>query len=299
MNHDTHDGIGFVSSAGHLAVTCDPDGGSAPPLSPALLSAEVLEHRHVADRYWFLRIDAPRIAASAQPGQFVMLTVTRDGESGPVLPRPMAIYDWDRVEGTLDVLYGVVGAGTRRLASFRRGERITVVGPLGRGFQVDGRTSKILLVGRGIGTCSLTALAAHARRNDVAVVAVDSARNLRALIADVTYRQLGILERYQVTDEDGSSDPQRLRARLVADLDAQPPQQIFVCGSDRLTSMCVGLSDRWHADLQVSLEAHMACGLGYCHGCSSGQRTADAEAPLICRDGPVFRWVRDGAGVPA
>jgi len=43
--------------------------------------------------------------------------------------------------------------------------------------------------------------------------------------------------------------------------------------------------------VQVSLEAHMACGLGYCHGCATGTRTADEESPLICRDGPVFRLV--------
>lgn len=299
MSHDIHNGTDFVHSDGHLAVLDRCTSESARP-SPTLNRSTIVEHRHTADRYWHLRIHAPQIAATAQPGQFLMLTIARPHELGPVLPRPMAIYDWDLESGHVDVMYGVVGAGTTRLTSFRPGEQITTVGPLGRGFALDPTAERVLLVGRGIGTCSLTALASDAVRQGTEVIAVDSARTAHALIADAAYRRAGVSKLYQVTDADGSSDPQGLGERLQRDLDQAPPQQIFVCGSNRLINLCVQLANSgWRANLQVSLEAHMACGLGFCHGCSSGQRTADAEAPLICRDGPVFQWVHDGAGLPA
>lgn len=296
MSHDTHDGLGVVSGSGHLA-TMDLPRRDAPQ-SRYVVRARVETHRHVADRYWFLRLYAPEIALAAEPGQFLMLTIARDDELGPVLPRPMAIYDVDATNGFVDVMYGVVGGGTRRLSTFAPGEHVTTVGPLGQGFVVPDHVGRILLLGRGIGTCSLTLLAAQTASRGLEVVAVDSARTGRALVADETYRRAGVTRLIQVTDADGTSEVGELSRRLVSDDDSTPPGAVFVCGSNRLTRLAVHLGERWGAEVQVSLEAHMACGLGYCHGCSSGQRSADAEAPLVCRDGPVFRWT-SGQGVPA
>jgi dihydroorotate dehydrogenase electron transfer subunit len=92
-----------------------------------------------------------------------------------------------------------------------------------------------------------------------------------------------------VTDAEGTSDITHLRELLSSTLDSAPPQLILTCGSDRLAWLCRELADRWGAEVQVSLEAHMACGLGYCHGCATGTRSGPEESPLICKDGPVFR----------
>lgn len=256
---------------------------------PLLVRAEVVDHRHVADRYWFLRLHAPEIARTAQPGQFLMLTIARNPSEDPVLPRPMAIYTADRDLGTVDVMYGVVGAGTRRMTTFGVASTMAVVGPLGRGFDLAPTSTSILLVGRGIGTCSLTMLAFEGRRRGVEVTALDSARTAHALVADSAYQAAEVRRLLQVLDSDGTSDPAAVRSLLERTLGERPPQQIFTCGSSRLAELCLALGDRWGAEVQVSLEAHMACGLGYCHGCASGQRVAAAETPLICKDGPAFR----------
>jgi dihydroorotate dehydrogenase electron transfer subunit len=281
--------------SGRLGAFPDQDDGFVGTPVPSLVRAPIVEHRYIADRYWLIQLEAPSIAAAAQPGQFVMMSVNRDGEAGPTLPRPMALYGWDATTGMIDVLYGVVGPGTMQLTTYRAAESLRIVGPLGKGFRTRPDTSRALLVGRGIGNCSLTALALSLCRSGVSVVAVDSARNTSCLVGDFAYREMPIARIYRVVDEDGSSDPRRLRARLIADHDPSPPQQLFTCGSNRLIDLCAELSDRWQAELQLSLEAHMACGLGYCHGCSSGQRNAETELPLICRDGPVFRWVTSAA----
>ncbi|MEU5852268.1 dihydroorotate oxidase electron transfer subunit [Saccharopolyspora shandongensis] len=257
---------------------------------PVWEHAPVRHHEPIGDRYRALSLQAPKIASTAQAGQFVMLTVARRGEATPALPRPMAVYRRDPEAGTVDVLYGVVGDGTRKLAGFQPGEEMLVVGPLGRGFTIDPHVRSVLLLGRGIGTCSLTTVAQDNAAREVDTIAVTSARHDGALIGAQAYREFGAKSVYEVTDEAGTSSPEALFATLTEDWDQQPPQLILICGSQRLTDLGAELARRWAATLQVSLEAHMACGLGYCHGCASGARSEGDESPLICADGPVFGW---------
>lgn len=282
---DSHDGAGLAGD-GRLEAL----GEDSLAAVPTWHQAPIVIAEPMGDRYHFLRLDAPTIAAAARPGQFVMLGATRDPDGDPVLPRPMAIFERDVDAGTIDIVYGVVGHGTKQLTSFRSDETMLTIGPLGRGFDLQPATTATLIVGRGIGTCSLTMLTQEAAAAGVGCTAVASGRRAEAVVGVEQYAAAGVTSLHQVTDAEGTSDPAKLEAMLVRELDPAPPQQIFTCGSDRLARLCIALGKRWQADVQVSLEAHMACGIGYCHGCSSGQRTATAEAPLVCKDGPVFRW---------
>jgi dihydroorotate dehydrogenase electron transfer subunit len=250
------------------------------------IDATIVSHDHAADRYWRLELLAPQVARTVQPGQFVMITPARRSETWPVLPRPMAVYDADAEAGTLTILYGVVGAGTRHLRGFRAEESLVTVGPLGRPFSLPPTARSLLVLGRGIGSCSLTLLAAAAHRVGLSVTAVASSRHPEATFSGDFYRSHGISS-LQVFDSDRSSEPEALRATLAAR--GTVADVIAVCGSRRLTRLGYELGTEWGAEVQVSLEAHMACGLGYCHGCATGSRSTVAEAPLICRDGPVFR----------
>jgi dihydroorotate dehydrogenase electron transfer subunit len=241
-----------------------------------------------------LTLRAPQIARTALPGQFLMLTVARPGELVPALPRPMAIYSKNPFAGTIEVRYGVVGEGTRKLSGFAAGEEIYVVGPVGQSFDLQPGTRRVLLIGRGIGTCSLTTVAQDNELRGVETIALTSARTPAALIGADFYRQHGAKAIYEVTDAEGTSDPREIIVKLTADLDDNPPDAILTCGSERLTRLSESLAQRWSSYVQVSLEAHMACGLGYCHGCSTGARSMGDERPLICNDGPVFAWVPPG-----
>ncbi len=271
-----------------LRTRLEPLAAGARP-TPTWHHAEVLAHQHWGDRYYYLRLAAPSIAERCLPGQFVMLTAARNGEASPVLPRPMAIYSRD--DDAIEIVYGVVGNGTRLLTGFQPGERMLVVGPLGRGFQIAADTDRVLLVGRGIGTCSLTTVAQDLarRRPEVGTIAVASGRTGSSVIGAEFYRRHGAEHVFEVTDTDGTSSVEQLWNSLTTSLDQRPPQQILTCGSQRLADLCVRLAQRWDARVQVSLEAHMACGLGYCHGCATGMGADGVESPLICVDGPVFR----------
>jgi dihydroorotate dehydrogenase electron transfer subunit len=260
---------------------------------PTWHNAAVLEQGPLAAHYQYLRLSAPSIAATSVPGQFVMLTAARSPADGPVLPRPMAIFRRDASEGAIEIIYGVVGDGTRKLATFGPADSMLVVGPLGHGFRISPDTRRVLLIGRGIGICSLTTVAQDLAAGEVELIALSSGRTRDALIGTDHYRACGADRIFEVTDAEGTSSADHVRTLLIDQLDAAPPDQIMVCGSDRLTWLAGELGRRWAARVQVSLEAHMACGLGYCHGCATGTRGGPRESPLICKDGPVF-WF-DGA----
>ncbi len=278
-------------AAGLQLVRLPMAGPDAPAdVVPTLAYAPVVAHTRVAQEYWLIALRAPDIARTAQPGQFVMMTVAREGELAPVLPRPMALYGWDRDAGSVEVLYRVVGEGTRTLSTWRPGEVMVVVGPLGRGFVLRAQTQTVLLLGRGIGTCSLTALAEEAANRGMQVHALVSARNRDALIGSDVYRRVGAKTVLEVVDTDGSSSVEWVRPRLTGVLDEAAAAQVFVCGSNRLLHLGAELARPLGAGVQVSLEAHMACGLGYCHGCSTGYPGLGEESPLVCTDGPVFAW---------
>ena len=99
-----------------------------------------------------------------------------------------------------------------------------------------------------------------------------------------------------VTDDDGSSAIPALGERLRAEFRAAPPAVILVCGAGVLARLAAELGAEWGVPVQVSLEAHMACGLGYCHGCAAPVATdPETEGPLVCVDGPVFDAVLPAA----
>jgi dihydroorotate dehydrogenase electron transfer subunit len=256
--------------------------------APGWSDAPVVAQHQCGDRYWSLELHAPHVATAAQPGQFVMITPRGEDAPGSVLPRPMAVSAVDRLHGNILIIYGVVGAGTRQMATLQRGESVVVVGPLGRAFDVGPEVRSILLLGRGVGICSLALLAVTAHQRGCSVLAVSSGRAVDAIVGREVYQTAGISCR-EVYDADGSSDPKGLRQWLSQRYQRTPADLVAVCGSVRLISMAHELVQSWGSDMQVSIEARMACGLGYCHGCSTAGVGDITETPLVCQHGPVFR----------
>lgn len=253
---------------------------------PVSQDSSVTVHEEVSETYRRLVIVAPDIARRAMPGQFVMLTVP--GRERVLLPRPMAIHRRRPQDGTIELIYGVVGRGTQALAEVETGSQILVTGPLGRGYEIPAAEGPLLLLGRGIGVCAFMTVAEDAADRAIETTAVLSARTSRRVIGEDDCRELGVRS-IAVHDDDGSSDPDALAGRLIADFDPRPPRAIFVCGSSRLTLLAARLGERWGSAVQVSLEAHMACGIGYCHGCAAPvPADPSREGPLVCVDGPVF-----------
>lgn len=271
---------------------------------PTWDQAEVLDRSRVGTRYHRFTLGAPTIARTARAGQFVMVTVGNGKGGHLTLPRPMAIHRRHPADGSIEIVFAVVGVGTAALARTATGEALTVVGPLGNGFpQIDdqGAMGSLLLLGRGIGVCGVMTAAEDAAQAGMPTVAVFSARDRQNVIGMDDAADLGI-EATAVDDLTGSSHPDAVRTLLTGRFAAAPPGAVLVCGSRRLVALAARLGQSWSTPVSMSVEAHMACGLGYCHGCAlvpgptSGDYADDQrEGPLACLDGPVFRLVHGAA----
>jgi hypothetical protein len=99
-------------------------------LSPIRHRAAVISNRQVATDTWWLELDSPEIAGRAEWGQFVMIGFGLDHLAPPFLPRPFSV-GWRAEDGRIGLLVRAFGAGSRRLAELRAGERVLLLGPLG------------------------------------------------------------------------------------------------------------------------------------------------------------------------
>jgi dihydroorotate dehydrogenase electron transfer subunit len=220
----------------------------------------------------------------AEPGQFVMLHLAEGApRHDPLLPRPMAIYRRSGERG-LEILYKVVGRGTALLAGRRAGDRVRVVGPLGRGFAPPGAGERVVLVGDGTGVPSHFELAQRARGRARPVLCLGS-RRADDLLGRADFEALGLDLR--LATDDGSAGRRGLVTELLAEVLAEGGcGRVVACGPTAMMRRAAALAAQAGAACELSLENRMACGFGVCLGCAVPR--AGEGFDLVCRDGPVF-----------
>ena len=257
------------------------------PSPPGFDHGVLIENARIAPEHYRMRLKAP-LTSAGRPGQFAMVRPAPEVDAHPLLPRPMAVYGYLPAVEEVDLVYRVIGEGTQAMSERHAGDEVELVGPVGRPFVLHPGVTGILVVGRGIGTCSLTALAQEADERGLVVHGLLSGRSPDVVLgADVLGPFAG--ECWAVNDVDGTSALERVRPFVERTLASGGVQQAFVCGANRLIDLVCEVAGPAGVDVQISLEAHMACGLGYCHGCATGAFGELEESPLVCRDGPVFR----------
>jgi dihydroorotate dehydrogenase electron transfer subunit len=219
---------------------------------------------------------APKVARRAAPGQFVMVTVP---EEGYLLRRPVSLFavHADRVS----LLIEARGGGSDRLTRLDVGDGVDVAGPLGSAFPTEGVTNA-LLVGGGIGCAPLQYLADDLAAVGAQVTAAFGFRDFRAARAAGAFS----IDRLWVATEDASVGRAGTVLHLLAALDVAPGTTVYACGPTPM----IAAVQRWTfaEGLRgyVSLEAHMACGTGSCHGCVVDTARGKLR---VCSEGPVFR----------
>ncbi len=218
----------------------------------------------------------------AEPGQFVMLRV---GEGiDPLLRRPFSIHRTDPGEtGEFEILFRVVGRGTRLLSRLRAGDRVDALGPLGQGFRTDAEHP--VLVGGGVGVAPLLFLTERLLEQGRRPLLLLGARTDRDLLCHQDFTCLAVPCR--VATEDGSAgEPGLVTGLLDRALDeAAPGTAVYACGPPAMLAAVAGRCRRAGVPCQVSLEAHMACGVGACLGCVVPG--TDEPYLRVCREGPV------------
>ena len=229
-----------------------------------LLDAPITGGREVATGMVVVSMHAPQIASTVRAGQFVNLS----WQGGPLLRRPFSVY---RVDGdNIEVLLKDVGAGTAQLLAMEKGDRVSCLGPLGRGFEITARSA--LLISGGLGVAPMPLASRDARSAGARVTWVHGARTADELCSEFEGDEV-----IWATD-DGSKG---FHGTAVA---ASPDAQVVLaCGPNR---MLAAVAERW-PDAQVAVETYMGCGTGVCLGCAVPLTRGGYDR--ACKEGPVYR----------
>jgi dihydroorotate dehydrogenase electron transfer subunit len=273
-----------------------------------LLAAELIGSRQILPGQWLQSYRAPWLAGGAQAGQFVH--VRTPDYSGLVLRRPFSINTFDQRSGEATIHFRVTGKGTEWLARMHPGEQVEMLGPLGRGFEIDPKSRHLLLVAGGLGMAGVRALADEAIAANRQVVVLFGAATAREVYPSSL---LPAEVEYVVATDDGSFGHHGRVTELVGQYEAWA-DQCFACGPEPMLAALARIATTRHqrlgvarlgsrgrgggrvpargtaaarrrAWLQVSMEQNMGCAVGACLGCV----IMGADGPQrVCREGPVF-----------
>jgi dihydroorotate dehydrogenase electron transfer subunit len=231
-----------------------------------LLDAPITGRREVASGMFVLAMHAPEIASSVRAGQFVNL----GWSPGPLLRRPFSVY---RTNGDdIEIVLKAVGVGTAQLLAMQPGDRVSCLGPLGRGFELPGSARHVALVSGGLGVAPMPLAAREARAAGLRVTWVHGARNEAELCAEADGDDV-----VWATD-DGTRGVRGTAVAAAPDADL-----VLACGPNR---MLAAVATRW-PEAQVAVETYMGCGTGVCLGCAVPLRRGGYDR--ACKEGPVYR----------
>ena len=231
-----------------------------------LLDAAVTAKRKVARDMFVISIDAPEVATSVRAGQFVNL----GWSPGPLLRRPFSVYrtDGDRIE----IVLKAVGDGTSQLLGMSSGDRLSCLGPLGKGFDLTAGPRRAVLISGGLGVAPMPLAAKEATALGMRVTWVHGARSSDELCSEFDGHEV-----VWATD-DGSKGLAGTAVAAAPDADI-----VLACGPNR---MLAAVAARWPGAL-VSVETYMGCGTGVCLGCAVPLTRGGYDR--ACKEGPVYR----------
>jgi dihydroorotate dehydrogenase electron transfer subunit len=273
-----------------------------------LAAAELVESREILPGQWLQAYHAPDLATGSRAGQFVHI---RAGDfSGMVLRRPFSLNTTDVATGIVTIHFRVIGRGTEWFTHLRPGDRVDLLGPLGRPFEVDPRSRHLLLIAGGLGMAGVRMLADDAIRDGRQVTLLFGAASSREVYPSTL---LPDEVEYVVATDDGSLGHHGFVTELVPDYEAWA-DQAFACGPAGMLAALArqaqgrrgrlgvaslgrkrggGKADavgsaaaRRKAFLQVSMEQNMGCAVGACLGCVV--MGVSGVPQRVCREGPVF-----------
>ena len=276
----------------------------------------IIGQQEIAQQTFLLRIRSPRIAGLARAGQFAMLQV-RDS-TDPLLRRPLSFHRIFPEEGTIEMLYRVVGRGTWLLSRCAAETPLNLIGPLGNGFRVgglgpeghkghkghkghqgnEGNEGNVLLIAGGIGIAPMfelmVQLAAPKNSGGSGPVRLFyGARTAAEMLPAKVFDGLGVTVHWSTDDGSlGYHGYVTQLVRHVIEREGLRPALIYSCGPLAMQYHVA----KWAAEVkvatQLSLESLMACGVGACLGCAlpavhPGGPSEDHYVH-VCKDGPIF-----------
>ncbi|MBI4329923.1 MAG: dihydroorotate dehydrogenase electron transfer subunit [Chloroflexi bacterium] len=274
----------------------------------------VVSNEQLAPDCWRLTLESSRIGAEAKPGQFINIKVSETND--PLFRRPFSVFrrvDLDKGGVGVQVVYRVVGRGTRLMTNLRQGNELDIIGPLGRGFEWRRDKRVHVLLAGGVGAAALFMLG-----QEISRAAQERGLELHVLLGAETGEKLVLQKEFaglggivQVSTDDGTAGYKGLVTGMLREAIStgriRTDCAIYSCGPEPMYRALAATCRQYNIPAQICIERHMMCGIGACFACickvdkATTLKRADIESShiqfipeedyghaLVCRDGPVF-----------
>lgn len=249
---------------------------------------KIVEKKVLAPSIFLMNIEAPRVAESAQPGEFIILIADQKGER-----IPLTICDYDREKGTVTIVIQTIGNSTKELYNYEEGDYFDdFVGPLGNPSEFIHedieklKKKNILFVAGGLGTAPVYPQVKWLHENGVKVDVIIGAKNKEAVIMEEEMKK--VAENVYVTTDDGSYGYKGLVTDIIKDLvqnQGKKYDEVVAIGPMIMMKFVSLLTKELNIPTIVSLNPIMVDGTGMCGAC---RVTVGGEVKFACVDGPEF-----------
>ena len=249
---------------------------------------KILKAEELTTNIYLMDVEAPRVAKSCQPGQFVI--VRMDGEGERI---PLTICDYDRSAGTITIVFQVVGAATEMMRNLKAGDVFhDFVGPLGCPSEFISeeieslRNKKILFVAGGLGTAPVYPQVKWLHEHGVDADVIMGAKTKDLLIMEEEMK--AVAGNLYITTDDGSYGRSGMVTKVIDDLISEEGKSYDVCvaiGPMIMMKFVCLTTKKYNLHTIVSMNPIMVDGTGMCGAC---RLTVDGEVKFACVDGPEF-----------
>jgi len=259
-----------------------------------VVAGKIIFNRQLFKEYYLMGLKVPASFTESLPGQFVMVRIP--GKDVPLLGRPFSIYSLytSRNDTVIEILYRIAGKGTALFSRMKENEEVSVLGPLGQGFDIFERRKHIILIAGGVGVAPLSFLAEiYARSYPDKNRKISCYLGAKSSGAHVGLDRLeGTCSEVKISTDDGSSGYHGLVTDLFyKDFLSSENEDAFIysCGPNQMMKSLAHILEGHSCKCQVSVEERMACGIGTCLGCTVVTKDEGGVKFLrACKEGPVF-----------
>lgn len=279
-----------------------------------IIKSSIVSNEQLAENHWRMILDAPQIASEIKPGQFVHVKVSETND--PLFRRPFSVFrrvGKDRGYCGIEIVYEVIGKGTRLMTNLKPEDELDIIGPLGHGFEWFRDKKVHVLVSSETGAAGLFMLGEQlseaADEYGLELIILLDAKSKKTFILEEEFRSLK--GKVWISTHDGTYGYRGyVTERLTDAIDkGEIPSDcaIYACGPELMLKALVPIHKKYNIPTQISMERHMGCGIGTCLSCvcpvdkdgvlkhrdlksSHIQFGPDKEFgyALVCKDGPVF-----------
>lgn len=241
---------------------------------------KILEKRVLTPNVVLMKVDAPRIAKKAEPGQFVMIMPNEKSER-----IPLTIADYDRAEGSVTVIFQTVGATTMAMGEMNVGEELfAFTGPLGKPSHTDG-IKKVAVIGGGLGCAIAYPQAKKLHELGAQVDMIAGFRNKDIVILEDEMKNAST-RLFVMTDDGSNGNKGFVTNKLEELLEAgEKYDEVIAIGPLMMMKFVCKLTEKYGIKTIVSMNPIMIDGTGMCGGC---RLTVGGETKFACVDGPDF-----------